>query len=48
MYKHIRHDAEMARLEGIIESGHVNKRNALSELIEPTLKISEKKAKRRA
>lgn len=43
MYSQIRKDAEMKRLEKIIENGDVTKRLAIAEMLEPGLKIPAKR-----
>ena len=43
MYKNVRHDGVIAKLERHILDGHVNRRHALAELIEPSLDMENAK-----
>jgi hypothetical protein len=47
MHKHVRRDAEISKFETLILEGHVTRRHALAELIEPSLDMGDKGKKRR-
>jgi len=45
MYKNCRHNPEMDKLMSVIESGEVNKRNAIAQVVDPKVKVTAIKSK---